>query len=127
MAVTVLVAAWGYLVWLAIDFGGDARDGDSAAWAFLALAAVGAVACLFAGLMMVARVMRLLGDSRPPPAAVAQQPGPPEWDRFAPGEPGGADGNPSGGRSADQSGAGQATVRTPYPPTPGGGSHRHRA
>lgn len=68
--------AWGYLVWAAIDFGASARAGESAAWAFLALASLGAVACLFAGLMLGIRLLRALGimadapDSSPdaPPA-----------------------------------------------------------
>lgn len=53
--------AWGYLVYAAIDFGSTARDGESDAWWFLALASAGAVACLFVGLMLVARVLRRLG------------------------------------------------------------------
>ena len=76
--------AWGYLVWAAIDFGAAARGGDSAAWAFLALASLGAVACLFAGLMLGVRVMRLLGivDADPAegpadPAAPSAPPRPP--------------------------------------------------
>ena len=41
------VVAWGYLVWAAIDFGAEARGGNGDAWKFLALASLGAVACLF--------------------------------------------------------------------------------
>lgn len=59
--VLAAVAAWGTLVWLAISFGGSARSGDASAWAFLALAAVGAVACLFLGLMLGARLLEALG------------------------------------------------------------------
>lgn len=55
------VAAWGFLVWAAIDFGQAARGGQSEAWWFLALAAVGAAACLFLGLMLVAAFLRRLG------------------------------------------------------------------
>lgn len=62
VAITVLVIGWGYLVWLAIDFGGDARDGDSGSWTFAGLAALGAAACLFAGLMLATRLLRALGD-----------------------------------------------------------------
>lgn len=60
--------AWGALVWLAISFGSSARSGQSSAWAFLALAAVGAVACLFLGLMLGARLLEALGlvESRRP-------------------------------------------------------------
>lgn len=73
--ITALVIAWGYLVWAAIDFGAAARGGESIAWAFLALASIGAVACLFAGLMLGVRALRLLGllgsehlDQAVPPA-----------------------------------------------------------
>ncbi len=61
LGVTLAVVAWGYLVYAAIDFGATARGGQSAAWWFLALAALGAVACLFVGLMLVARLLRRLG------------------------------------------------------------------
>ena len=61
LGITLAVVAWGYLVWAAIDFGSSARDGDSASWWFLALAALGAVACLFVGLMLLARLVRTLG------------------------------------------------------------------
>ena len=72
LGVTVCVVAWGYLVYAAIDFGASARGGDSRAWLFLGLASLGAVACLFIGLMLVARLMRMLGmtkgsDQPPPP------------------------------------------------------------
>lgn len=57
--------AWGYLVWAAIDFGAAARGGEQVAWAFLTLASLGAVACLFAGLMLGVRLLRLLGALSP--------------------------------------------------------------
>lgn len=72
MGVTLLVVAWGYLVFAAIDFGSEARGGRSEAWWFLGLASLGAVACLFAGLMLVARILRLLAT---PPAAPAAEGG----------------------------------------------------
>jgi hypothetical protein len=59
--VTLAVVAWGYLVYAAIDFGANARAGDGGSWALLALASVGAVACLFVGLLLVARLLRMLG------------------------------------------------------------------
>jgi hypothetical protein len=59
--VTVAIVAWGYLVYAAIDFGASARAGDSGSWGLLALASVGAVACLFVGLLLVARLLRMLG------------------------------------------------------------------
>lgn len=58
---TLAVIAWGYLAWLAIDFGTTARAGNSEAWWLLALASVGAMACLFVGLMLLARLGRALG------------------------------------------------------------------
>jgi hypothetical protein len=61
LGVTVGVVAWGYLVKAAIDFGIQARSGTSDAWLFLGLAGFGAVACLFIGLMLVARILRVLG------------------------------------------------------------------
>ena len=60
-AITVCVVAWGYLVYAAIDFGTAARGGSSSAWTFMALACAGAIACLFVGLLLVARLMRVLG------------------------------------------------------------------
>lgn len=66
LGVTASVVAWGYLVFAAIDFGGSARDGDAAAWWLLALASLGAVACLFLGLILISRIARVLGLTRPP-------------------------------------------------------------
>jgi hypothetical protein len=66
--VTLAVVAWGYLVYAAIDFGASARNGNQDAWWFLAVASLGAMACLFVGLMLIARLLRrlgLTGDSRP--------------------------------------------------------------
>lgn len=67
LGITGSIVAWGYLVYAAIDFGSTARGGDQTAWWFLALASVGAVACLFVGLMLVARVLRRLGITGGPP------------------------------------------------------------
>ena len=67
LGITACVVAWGYLVYAAVDFGQAARGGDSTAWWFLGLAALGAVACLFVGLMLVAATMRRLGITDPPP------------------------------------------------------------
>jgi hypothetical protein len=69
LGVTLCVVAWGYLVKAAIDFGTTARAGDGASWALLGLASLGAVACLFVGLMLVARITRRLGITRDPSAA----------------------------------------------------------
>jgi len=65
LGVTLCVVAWGYLVKAAIDFGSNARQGQDEAWWFLGLASLGAVACLFVGLMLVARITRRLGITKP--------------------------------------------------------------
>ena len=70
LAITVCVVAWGYLVKAAIDFGTSARDGESTAWAFLALACLGAAACLFVGLLLGARLLRSAGIITAPPVEV---------------------------------------------------------
>lgn len=67
LGITLSVVAWGYLVWAAIDFGARARGGEDGAWWLLGLASVGAVAALFAALMLVARLLRALGITQPPP------------------------------------------------------------
>lgn len=74
LGITLCVVAWGYLVYAAIDFGGEARQGDSEAWWFLGVAALGAVACLFVGLMLIARLSRALGLTRPPEPKAAIRP-----------------------------------------------------
>ncbi len=76
LGVTLCVVAWGYLVYAAIDFGSSARGGDSQAWIFLGLASLGAVACLFIGLMLVARLLRMLGVSRGNPEEAPAPPRP---------------------------------------------------
>jgi hypothetical protein len=55
------VVAWGFLVWAAIDFGRAGRGGQTEAWGFLALASLGAVACLFLGLMLGTVLLRRIG------------------------------------------------------------------
>jgi hypothetical protein len=65
--ITFCVIAWGYLVSAAIDFGSSARSGRSEAWLFLAVACIGAACCLFAGLMLGARLLRALGITSGPP------------------------------------------------------------
>lgn len=78
LGITASVVAWGYLVYAAVDFGSTARGGDSRAWWFLAVASVGAVACLFFGLMLIAQLLRRLGITKPPePRAPSEGPEPP--------------------------------------------------
>jgi hypothetical protein len=68
LGITAAVVAWGYLVYLAIDFGTAARDGDSRGWWMLGLATAGAIACLFLGMIFGARLFaRLRADAAPPP------------------------------------------------------------
>lgn len=64
--ITLAVVAWGFLVWSAVDFGVSARSGETEAWWFLALASIGAMACLFVALMLVVRLSRALGITTPP-------------------------------------------------------------
>jgi hypothetical protein len=61
VASVVALAAWGFLVWAAIDFGRTARGGDSQAWWFLGIASLGAVVCLFLSLMLLTLLLRKLG------------------------------------------------------------------
>lgn len=82
LAITGCVVAWGYLVYLAIDFGTSARAGAPSGWGLLVLASLGAVACLFAGLLFVSRLMRALGmtshddaDDDEPAPVVPRAPG----------------------------------------------------
>jgi hypothetical protein len=69
LGITACVIAWGYLVYAAIDFGTSARAGTGSSWWLLGLATLGAVACLFTGLMLIARLLRILGMTGDPGAA----------------------------------------------------------
>jgi hypothetical protein len=67
LGITASIVAWGYLVYLAIDFGTSARNGDSTAWVYLAVATVGAIACLFLALTLGTRLLaRYRAASGPP-------------------------------------------------------------
>lgn len=66
LGLTATLIAWGYLVFAAIDFGGQARDGESTAWIFLVFATLGATACLFAFLVLVPKVLATLRGEVPP-------------------------------------------------------------
>lgn len=92
--VTLGVIAWGYLVKAAIDFGIAARSGTSDAWLYLGLASLGAIACLFIGLLLVARLLRVLGITSGPTARSS--------DRSSSAGGGGAAARPIGGRRANR-------------------------
>ncbi|WP_299050149.1 hypothetical protein [uncultured Nocardioides sp.] len=68
LGVTLTAVAWGYLVVAAIDFGTAARSGESRGWLFLAAASLGAVACLFTALILLARAVRLFTGRDAAPA-----------------------------------------------------------
>ena len=93
LGITLCVAAWGYLVYAAIDFGRTAREGDSNAWWFVGIAALGAAACLFVGMMLTVRLSRALGITRAPEPKAPKEP--PE-----PRSSGGSSGSAPGGRRA---------------------------
>lgn len=61
LGATATLVAWGYLASAAITFGVLGRSGNSIAWLLMALAALGATACLFVALILLARVLRGLG------------------------------------------------------------------
>jgi hypothetical protein len=79
LGITASVVAWGYLVFLAIDFGTSARDGDAQAWFFLAVATLGAIACLFLALTLGTRLIARYRASSGPP----EPPRPPGGRRAA--------------------------------------------
>ena len=79
LGITASVVAWGYLVYLAIDFGTAARDGNSRGWWFLGLATIGAIACLFVAMMLGTRLVSRLRANTPPPPT----PRPPGGRRIA--------------------------------------------
>lgn len=82
-AVTLSVVAWGYLVYLAIDFGTSARGGESSAWWLLGVASLGAVFCLFLALVLIARLLRALGLTTQPEERPEEPPPTPGGRRAA--------------------------------------------
>lgn len=60
LGITATLVAWGFLVWAAIDFGAQARDGENPAWLFAGLATVGATACLLVTLILAAKLVGTL-------------------------------------------------------------------
>ena len=58
--VTLTLVAWGVLVYAAIDFGREARSGEPDAWTFLAIAGLGAAACLFVTMILGMRLVAVV-------------------------------------------------------------------
>jgi hypothetical protein len=78
VGITFALVAWGYLVIAAIDFGASARHDDASnAWAFLGVASLGAMACLFLALMLAARFSRALGLTHAPEPRAPRAPAAP--------------------------------------------------
>lgn len=59
--ITATLVVWGVLVFAAIEFGKQARSGDTQGWVFLALATVGAAVCLFVTLILGSKAFEVLG------------------------------------------------------------------
>jgi len=71
LGITATLVAWGFLVWAAIDFGAQARGGETPAWLFVGLATIGATACLLVTLILAAKVTATLrGGDAPSRSAV---------------------------------------------------------
>ena len=84
IGITLCVVAWGYLVYAAIDFGSAARhDDETAAWWYLGVAGIGAVACLFLGFMLVARFARAMGLTAAPDPKPRRDPSVPKGGKRA--------------------------------------------
>lgn len=75
VGITSTLVAWGLLVWAAIDFGAEARGGEVLAWVFLAMATVGATACLFLTLILGNKVFATLRGEAPQPRQREPVPG----------------------------------------------------
>lgn len=69
---TLTIVAWGFLVWVAVDFGAEARSGNAMGWVFLGIATIGATGALFLGLIVGNKTLLALrgqgADPRPPRA-----------------------------------------------------------
>jgi len=82
--ITFALVAWGYLVFAAIDFGAAARHDDKpGAWGLLALAALGAVACLFLAFMLIVRLSRAMGLTHAPEPRQKRDPAAPKGGKRA--------------------------------------------
>ncbi|WP_435771798.1 hypothetical protein [Nocardioides sp. SYSU DS0651] len=84
VGITFAIVAWGYLVFAAIDFGATARhEGDKAAWGFLAVAALGAMLCLFLAFMLAVRFARAIGLAAAPEPKPKRDPSTPKGGKRA--------------------------------------------
>ncbi|MEV5001510.1 hypothetical protein [Nocardioides sp. LML1-1-1.1] len=84
VGITLALVAWGYLVLAAIDFGATARhDGKASAWAFLAIAAIGGMLCLFLAFMLAVRLSRAIGLSAAPEPKPKRDPHAPKGGKRA--------------------------------------------
>lgn len=68
--ITVTLIAWGVLVFIAIEFGRQARTGSGAAWGLLGLATVGAAACLYLTLLLAMKTVEVMQRKPAVPADV---------------------------------------------------------
>lgn len=64
---TLTLVGWGFLVWLAVDFGAEARGGNPIAWLFLLVATLGATGALFLGLILGSRTLATVRGQRVDP------------------------------------------------------------
>ena len=69
-ALTATVVGWGILVVAAVDFGISARTGETGDWWFLALATMGAIACLLLAILLLSRILEVLRRPTASPAPV---------------------------------------------------------
>ena len=75
LGITATLVAWGVLVYAAIDFGQEARSGETTAWVLLTITTLGAAACLFVTLILGARILPLFQQgalAAPAPTAPTQ-------------------------------------------------------
>lgn len=61
LGVVAAAIGWVALVVVAVDFGRQGREGDALGWAFLAVGAAGATACLLLALLLGTRLLTVVG------------------------------------------------------------------
>ncbi len=85
--ITATLVVWGVLVFAAIEFGKQARNGESAGWWLLTLCTIGAAGCLFLTLILGSKAFEVLGSRGADPVVGA--PGSTGGPAPAPRAPGG--------------------------------------